>query len=129
LAEHFGEIEPFVRVINKASDVILRSDLDSLDEVMRPERRLAILYLSVGLIYVEPPEDFDFRLALERVKGELADAENHRDRYNKRLQNEDFMSKASAEARREAQDGYEQQGIRAHFLQEQVEQLQSLVSA
>jgi len=93
--------------------VMTRATLESLEHMENPDAAVVFAQVSFGDVGVAAPKGFDFEVARQKLRKQLAEAESHYEQHLKRLSNPEFQAKADPET-------LENTRIRAETLKDQI---------
>ena len=109
-----GPWKPYVTTLAK---------LESLEHMENPGAGVVFAHVSFGDFGVPAPEGFDFEVARQKLRKQLAEVEKHITQHEARLNDPNFLSKADPSTIAEARARLEHLRIEQRVLTEQLQQL------
>ena len=88
-----------------------------------PDANTVFTQLSFGDVGIAAPEGYDFEIARQKLRKQLAEVVKHFDQHEARLNDERFIAKADPETRTEVEQRREALRGQQHLLKEQLQQL------
>jgi valyl-tRNA synthetase len=107
---------PYAKTLAKLEDVT-----HALNEY--PDANTVFTQLSFGDVGIAAPEGYDFEIARQKLRKQLAEVVKHFDQHEARLNDERFIAKADPETRTEVEQRREALRGQQHLLKEQLQQL------
>ena len=112
--EQFQTWSDYAKVLGK---------LDTFELTPEFDQRTVAVPLQWCDIAIEPPAEFDFAKATQKLQKELDEVGKHAAQHEKRLNDQNFMTKADPETRVEVEQRFVELKSRKQRLEQQIEQL------
>ncbi len=114
--EDFGRWLPYAKTLAKLEEVT-----HTLNEY--PDANVVFTQVSFGDVGVAAPEGYDFEVARQKLKKQLAEVDKHFNQHEARLNDQKFLTKADPETRTEVEQRREALRGQQYLLKEQLQQL------
>jgi valyl-tRNA synthetase len=115
--ESFDQFKPWIPY------AITLAKLESLEYTTAQVPNAVSVPVSFGDVVVIAPLGFDFEVARQKLRKQLAEVERHFSQHEARLNDRNFLAKADMETRTEVQQRREALGGQRYLLKEQLQQL------
>ena len=110
----FAPWKPYVTTLAK---------LESLEHTQKPEANVVFTQVSFGDVGVAAPQGYDFEVARQKLRKQLAEVDKHFNQHEARLNDQKFLTRADPETRIEVEQRCEALRGQQHLLKEQLRQL------
>ncbi len=97
--------------------------LESLEYVATQDSNVVFTQISLGDVGVAAPDGYDFELARQKLRKQLAEVDKHFIQHEARLNDQRFLEKADPETRTEVEQRREALRGQQYLLKEQLQQL------
>jgi valyl-tRNA synthetase len=97
--------------------------LESLEYAANQDGNVVFTQVSFGDVGVAAPDGYDFEVARQKLRKQLAEVDKHFNQHEARLNDQKFLTKADPETRTEVEQRREALRGQQHLLKEQLEQL------
>jgi valyl-tRNA synthetase len=103
--------------------VVTLAKLETLEYTAVQGTNVVFSQISFGDVGVAAPEGYDFEVAREKLRKQLADVDKHFSQHEARLNDQRFLTRADPETRTEVEQRREALRGQRHLLTEQLQQL------
>jgi valyl-tRNA synthetase len=115
--DSFAQFEPWKPY------VVTLGKLESLEYTANQDANVVFTQVSFGDVGVAAPEGYDFEVARQKLRKQLAEVDKHFNQHEARLNDQKFLTKADPETRTEVEQRREALSGQRHLLKEQLQQL------
>jgi valyl-tRNA synthetase len=103
--------------------VITLAKLEGVEYTANQDANVVFTQVSFGDVGVAAPEGYDFEVARQKLRKQLAEVDKHFSQHEARLNDQRFLEKADAETRTEVEQRREALRGQQYLLKEQLQQL------
>jgi len=113
----FAEFRPWMPY------VVILANLESLEYMANQDPKMVSKQVAFGDVGVAAPEGYDFEVARQKLRKQLAEVDKHFSQHEARLNDQNFLTKADPETRTEVEQRRAALSGQRHLLKEQLRQL------